>query len=91
MMAGVLAMEPYSRTGSAVSTRVLSTSVSVYGKLQKNFGKSTNTIGKTRLMLMMMPSSSSTYGMTYAKGSAVVCFCDFQFGNSCGDLAGSVF
>ena len=55
-MAVILAMVPYSGTGSTKSMRAFTTSVIIYKKAQKNFGESTHTTRKTRLMHIMIPS-----------------------------------
>ena len=52
--------------GSAeiASTRVFAKKVNVYEKAQKNLGESTHPIDNTRLMQMMIKSSSGTDGTT---------------------------
>ena len=63
---GFLAMAPWDRTGSSVSTRALAKSVNVSENASKILGESTHPIGSTRLINMMMPSSPRDNGMIYA-------------------------
>ena len=55
------------RTGMSVSTRVLTTSVNVSNKAQKNLGGSTHPIRRTRSMQMIILLSYGADGMTYVK------------------------
>ena len=64
---GILAIVPYSGTGSAVLMREFATSISVSDKVKQNFSESTHPFGTTRSMQTTKPSSSVDDGKINAK------------------------